>query len=52
MRFMDASSADGNGSRGTPVTIEFEHPNRLSAVGNSRGLIDSLPIVRIESVEG
>ncbi|KAG0641957.1 hypothetical protein HOY80DRAFT_684057 [Tuber brumale] len=52
MRFMDASSTDGNGSHGTPVTIEFGHPNRLSAAGNSRGLIDSLPVVRIESVEG
>ncbi|RPB02637.1 hypothetical protein L873DRAFT_1826662 [Choiromyces venosus 120613-1] len=52
MRFMDASGTDGNGSRGTPATIKFEHPNRLSAVGKERGLIDSLPVVRIESVEG
>jgi len=52
MRFMDASSADGNSSRGTPVTIQFGHPNRLSAVGKGRDLIDSLPVVRIESVEG
>jgi len=52
MRFMDASSADGNSSHGTPVTIQFGHPNGLSAVGKDRGLIDSLPVVRIESVEG
>lgn len=52
MRFMDASSADRNSSRGTPVRIQFGHPNRLSAVGKGRGLIDSLPVVRIESVEG
>ncbi|PWW76738.1 hypothetical protein C7212DRAFT_279730 [Tuber magnatum] len=52
MRFLDASGTDGNSSRGTPVTIESGHPNGLSAVGKGRGLIDSLPIFRIESVEG
>ncbi|CUS15383.1 unnamed protein product [Tuber aestivum] len=52
IRFLDASGADGNGFRGTPVTIEFGHPNGLSAVGKGGGLIDNLPVVRIESVEG